>query len=551
MTDNKAKAQQLKDEGNASLSAGKNHEAIDKYTEGIELDPENHVLYSNRSAAYAKLENYTKALEDAEKTVAVKPDWAKGYSRKGAALVYLNRLGEAEEAYNAGLKLDPSNQQLKSGLEECKAKKAAPKPSGSLFGDLITPSNMAKLAKDSRTKDFVSDPSYIKMLEDVSTNPNMMNVHMQDPRFMTTLQVIMNVDFQSEKSDSPPASRKAKPAPKKEEAKPKDEEMDVDLTDGQKQAKAEKEKGNAQYKKKNFEAAIEHYNKAIELEPTNITFYTNLAAVMYEQKNYDECIATCEKAIEVGRENRADFKLIAKAFTRIGNAYKQKEDYQKAKTYYQKAMSEHRTPETKDLLSKIDKVIKDKERLAYIDLDKAEEEKEKGNDFFKKGDFPSAIKHYTEAVLRNPNDAKIYSNRAACYTKLGEFNLGLKDCNECIRLDPQFIKGYIRKAKLEQGMKQFSKAAESYQKALDLDANHHEALMGLRECLSATNKDPEEVRKRAMADPEIQQILQDPAMRMILEQMQSDPRALQDHLKNPEISVKIQKLMNSGLISIR
>lgn len=43
-----------------------------------------------------------------------------------------------------------------------------------------------------------------------------------------------------------------------------------------------------------------------------------------------------------------------------------------------------------------------------------------------------------------------------------------------------------------------------------------------------TSSNPEEVRKRAMADPEVQAILRDPAMRMILEQMQSDPRALQE-----------------------
>ena len=41
------------------------------------------------------------------------------------------------------------------------------------------------------------------------------------------------------------------------------------------------------------------------------------------------------------------------------------------------------------------------------------------------------------------------------------------------------------------------------------------------------SNDPEEVRKRAMNDPEVQQIMGDPAMRMILEQMQSDPQAVQ------------------------
>ena len=119
------------------------------------------------------------------------------------------------------------------------------------------------------------------------------------------------------------------------------------------QAKEEKEKGNTAYKKRNFESAIEHYEKAIELDPTNMTYLTNLAAVKYEQKDYEACIKICEKAVEIGRENRADFKLIAKALTRIGNGYRQTEDYQKAKTYYEKAMSEHRTPETKELLSKV------------------------------------------------------------------------------------------------------------------------------------------------------------------------------------------------------
>ena len=42
------------------------------------------------------------------------------------------------------------------------------------------------------------------------------------------------------------------------------------------------------------------------------------------------------------------------------------------------------------------------------------------------------------------------------------------------------------------------------------------------------NSDPEAVRKRAMENPEIQAILADPAMRLILEQMQKDPNALRE-----------------------
>lgn len=59
-------------------------------------------------------------------------------------------------------------------------------------------------------------------------------------------------------------------------------------------------------------------------------------------------------------------------------------------------------------------------------------------------------------------------------------------------------------------------------------SNFQEALEGYRACMMEERSNPEEVRKRAMADPEVQAILRDPAMRMILEQMQNDPRALQE-----------------------
>lgn len=51
--------------------------AIKLYSEAIELTPDNHILYSNRCAAYMKQEEFDRALEDAETTLKIKPQWPK------------------------------------------------------------------------------------------------------------------------------------------------------------------------------------------------------------------------------------------------------------------------------------------------------------------------------------------------------------------------------------------------------------------------------------------------------------------------------------------
>lgn len=64
------------------------------------------------------------------------------------------------------------------------------------------------------------------------------------------------------------------------------------------------------------------------------------------------------------------------------------------------------------------------------------------------------MKHYTEALARgppnvNPDAHKLFSNRAACYTKLGAWDAGLKDADQCIAIKPDFVKAYVRKVSLD------------------------------------------------------------------------------------------------------
>ena len=111
--------------------------------------------------------------------------------------------------------------------------------------------------------------------------------------------------------DEPP--RHAQPA-KAPEPEPEPEPEDEDAI-AKKKAKedADKEKalGTENYKKRQFDAAIEHYTKAWEIHK-DITYLTNMSAAQFEKGDYQGAIETCEKAIQEGREVLADFKSIAK-----------------------------------------------------------------------------------------------------------------------------------------------------------------------------------------------------------------------------------------------
>ena len=90
---------------------------------------------------------------------------------------------DTQPAACAGLELDPSNAQLKEGLES--AQKAPEPRDNGLFG----PQFMAKLAMDPTTRGYLQQPDFMQMLRLMQQNPSMMSSFMQDPRFSKALSV--------------------------------------------------------------------------------------------------------------------------------------------------------------------------------------------------------------------------------------------------------------------------------------------------------------------------------------------------------------------------
>ncbi|XP_037420234.1 ankyrin-1-like isoform X2 [Triticum dicoccoides] len=88
------------------------------YIEAIELDPTDATLYSNRSLCHMQMTEVDMALLDANTCIELRPEWLKGYYRKGVALMFLKEYKEACDVFMAGLKLDPGNAEMEKALRE-------------------------------------------------------------------------------------------------------------------------------------------------------------------------------------------------------------------------------------------------------------------------------------------------------------------------------------------------------------------------------------------------------------------------------------------------
>lgn len=536
------------------------------------------------------MKQFDKALEDASKTTEIKPDWAKGWGRKGAALHGTGDLLGAHDAFEESLKLDSSNAQAKAGLEavnraidaEAKADGVGGDPMGGLGSMFNDPQLIQKLGRNPKTAPLLADVSFMAKLQKLRQNPNSIGEELGDPRFLQVMSVLLGIDMQfggppgsssnafgsgdaeedlpmpdARPSSRPPQQAKeAEPEPEPE-PEPEDEEAKA-AKKAKEEADAEKKLGTECYKKRQFDEAIEHYSKAWDLHK-DITYLTNLGAAKFEKGDYQGAIEACEKAIDEGRQVLADFKVIAKAYGRIGSAYEKMGDLSQAVTNYQKSLTEHRTPETLNKLKAAEKAQIKAEKDAYINPEAADQARELGNQKFKEADWPAAVEAYTEMVKRAPDDPRGYSNRAAALIKLMAFPGAVQDCDEAIRRDPAFIRAYLRKAQALYGMMEYNRCIdvctlahehdEGAKNGREIDAQQQKAMEA--QFSARVGETEEQTSERIQRDPEIMAILQDPVMQSILQQAKDNPAALNDHMKNAGIRMKIQKLVAAGVIRTR
>ena len=224
---------------------------------------------------------------------------------------------------------------------------------------------------------------------------------------------------------------------------------------------------------------IANYNEEIKLDPEDSELYHARGDCYFRIGDYDKAIADFDKAIELEPEDSSHYRMRA-------SAYKEKGDYDSAKGDYDSYIREM----TKTIQ------IQGEDVSGYTETDwEMYSDLYLGRAFiyhYGIGDYDRAIKDYDAAIKFLPKSNKTcdnakfffnleteneywsslsvaYNNRGAAYHyKKGEYDRGIEDYNEAIRLRPTCAATYLNRGYAYHNKGDYDNALKDYDNAVRL-----------------------------------------------------------------------------------
>jgi len=197
--------------------------------------------------------------------------------------------------------------------------------------------------------------------------------------------------------------------------------------------------GKSKYDAGDNEGAIQDYSKAIELNPTDETYYINRGRVKFRLKDYQSSIQDNTNAIELNPKNDT-------AYNNIGAAKLALKDFEETIQYCNKAIE-----------------LNPKLGQAYNNRGAAK--------MYLK-DYHSAIQDCNKAIELNSKLAQTYFVRGASKNALEDYYGGIQDNTKAIELDSKLSLAYCDRGFAKLKLKDFNGSLEDNNKCIELNPNH-------------------------------------------------------------------------------
>lgn len=237
-----------------------------------------------------------------------------------------------------------------------------------------------------------------------------------------------------------------------------------------------------------FEGMEKAARRCISADKSFVKGYFRLATALKHLNDISSCIKALESGLAIQSTN-ADLKRMKKEVLELQRA-------DQVAAYCRKAEEQMQSGDvvgaykTLDLASRLDAGNSDIVRMMSRVKPKYEAMearrkgglsstalyKEKGDEAYKAANFEGAIEHYAKCIESLKKEGKgeselivkAYSNRAACYKQISNFDGTIEDCTAVLEIDPENIKALIRRAQAFEGVERYRFALQDCKTVLQM-----------------------------------------------------------------------------------
>ncbi len=217
-------------------------------------------------------------------------------------------------------------------------------------------------------------------------------------------------------------------------------------------------------------AAIEAYNQAIAIDPTDPNAFVGRGDVLTGRNLFDEAIADYAEAIRLDASNSRAFAGRGIVLYLRGRDEAAIADLERAialdpnfiKAYSYRGAAHSR-------LGRNDLALADYDAEIRLMPENAGAYKDRGGVLVRMGRYDSAIKDLDEAVRLDPKRATAYQNRGAAHNALGHYERAIDDLDAAIRIDEKNAGAYSNRGLAYFAIGEYDRAIADLSRAIELE----------------------------------------------------------------------------------
>ena len=194
-------------------------------------------------------------------------------------------------------------------------------------------------------------------------------------------------------------------------------------------------RGEAYYRKGNYELALADFDRAVQLSPQQPNGYYYRGLVYGRTGDHELAIADFNKALELRPQEAVTYNARATAYTRRG-------EYSRALVDYNRAIQ-----------------LNPQLKMLYYN---------RGLAFARKDAYDLALADFNKEIELNPQEADVYNARGCVYSYKGDYDHAITEYSEAIRLKPDFWVAYKNRARVYETIGNTAKAEEDRNKSSEL-----------------------------------------------------------------------------------